>query len=757
MFLTKFFFQQQIIIFFAHVPEPEFEGHVILEQYQAQVGAALRPAFSPETAPHVTAAACEVCSRWIGSGVARDLNDLRRVHQLLASSLAKLKQGEDQTPLFSESATTMEQLAVLHAWAEVYVEAMKQEKMKSPNKSEDNYSGGESLLSLVQPEMSTLSEHWLNALKDYALLSLPAECSSQLPSEGGAFYKADTMDGSKIHYKKAWPPILYAVSLWLHDCGFTTPTKRDDSRPANMKSEDPDGDRLHLLIGICMEALCSPSSIQPEQTVEYCLRTMFTLLDDPWPRSRIGAKPKLSIEILNVMHRLLLTRESESCFVLVIQVVKQVVKAAIEHTEQERAAWKEQHPDPETPPKNQPEVVKSSTQIAEPGEGGSTGDIYPAQSVIFATLETCLCVFMRYVPDINPSSTTNIMRHLAGVRKGVYSEDACKIMSDSLSILADMPQLCSPKGTTSVIPTLIFLTLSVMRELAPRNGSEPVWSISSALHTLKSICSSPFAKRLDDIGARWRLLLQSALYTLLQDYEPSQDKPGMHYGTALLAMTVFLKNSGRDTLNVDIIQEKTVKVFREAWATNDSHIQLQSIQAAMSIFQHPDKQVAIFFIHSIAPPVIESLLQASSDRESNNMEPELIFKSVQLVETLIALTEEDENRIHLVSVLVPVLYALLIDTDRLRNADKSRKIVHEYAIQKLKEVGLKYLTHFRTVIQKTPQLKARLEEAIKAQESANQTRHLQQSSNGSQPATVVQPSKPTIQLRQFGSGFASRS
>ena len=31
-------------------------------------------------------------STWIGSGVARDLNDLRRVHQLLVSSLGKLQQ-----------------------------------------------------------------------------------------------------------------------------------------------------------------------------------------------------------------------------------------------------------------------------------------------------------------------------------------------------------------------------------------------------------------------------------------------------------------------------------------------------------------------------------------------------------------------------------------------------------------------------------------------------------------------------------------
>lgn len=51
---------QDVINKFAKVPEPEFPGHVILEQFQAQVGAALRPAFSPDTPSHVTAAACQV-------------------------------------------------------------------------------------------------------------------------------------------------------------------------------------------------------------------------------------------------------------------------------------------------------------------------------------------------------------------------------------------------------------------------------------------------------------------------------------------------------------------------------------------------------------------------------------------------------------------------------------------------------------------------------------------------------------------------
>ena len=60
-----------------------------------------------------------MCSCWIGSGVARDLNDLRRVHQLLVSSLTKLKDTKDSCLLYSESAQTMEKLSVLKSWAEV--------------------------------------------------------------------------------------------------------------------------------------------------------------------------------------------------------------------------------------------------------------------------------------------------------------------------------------------------------------------------------------------------------------------------------------------------------------------------------------------------------------------------------------------------------------------------------------------------------------------------------------------------------------
>lgn len=81
----------------------------------------------------------------------------------------------------------------------VYVVAMKikkeaETKPKKPAKNggdddEDDYSTvdelpPDSLITLVQPELPTLSRLWLAALKDYALLTLPAEFASQLPPEG---------------------------------------------------------------------------------------------------------------------------------------------------------------------------------------------------------------------------------------------------------------------------------------------------------------------------------------------------------------------------------------------------------------------------------------------------------------------------------------------------------------------------------------------------------------------------------------------
>jgi len=58
-----------------------------------------------------------------------------------------------------------------------------------PPQAEDEGDEGDalppdSLMTLVQAELPSLSRLWLAVLSDYALLTLPAEFSSQLPPEG---------------------------------------------------------------------------------------------------------------------------------------------------------------------------------------------------------------------------------------------------------------------------------------------------------------------------------------------------------------------------------------------------------------------------------------------------------------------------------------------------------------------------------------------------------------------------------------------
>ena len=229
---------QLVIDKFARSPEPEFPGHVILEQYQAQVGAALRPAFATDTASHVTARACEVCSTWIGSGVARDLNDLRRVHQLLVSSLAKLNEASTKG-LYNESAATLEKLAILKAWAEVYIVSQKSCDTKSNESSiviNTKSLGEENLGSLVAPELKGLARNWLSALKDHAMLGLPPEFSSQLPHSGGAFYSSEAMDSVRQYYRQAWTPMLYAAALWLSNYSITHKTDNCDAGPEDINA-----------------------------------------------------------------------------------------------------------------------------------------------------------------------------------------------------------------------------------------------------------------------------------------------------------------------------------------------------------------------------------------------------------------------------------------------------------------------------------------------------------------------------------------
>ncbi|NXO93278.1 HTR5A protein, partial [Certhia brachydactyla] len=747
---------QIIVRKFAAVPEPEFPGHVILEQYQANVGAALRPAFTPETPPDVTAKACQasVCSAWIASGVVSDLNDLRRVHQLLVSSLLKVQAGKEaQNQQYNESTSTMEVLAVLKAWAEVYIVAVEKQKnqsdthkhcLKIPKSSEESYRevtfSASGLLDLVQADLGTLSKLWLAALQDFALLTLPPEYASQLPAEGGTFYTAETIENARPHYYNSWALILYGTALWLTSTGFivvdpdegvtnlsrpvtpTTMCQDSSTRPLVKSPEDVNTDRFHLILGISVEFLCSPRSDAAMENIIACLHALQALFDVPWPRSKIGGDQELGVELLNVLHRLILTRESPDIQLAALEVVRLILFAAQEHVKEKRRSAEVD------------DGAAEKETLPEFGEGKDTGGLVPGKSLVFATLELCVCILVRQLPQLNPKLTCSPAvppgKHL------LLSEDGSRLVAAALVILSDIPAICSPEGSVSVLPTILYLIIGVLKETAVklRDGQLPL-TVAASLQALKGLLSSPMARAEKSQNA-WTDLLRSALVTVLDCWDQVDGLlQELDEVSLLTAITVFVMSTSPEVTTVECLQKRCIEKFKTTLDSKDPLVQCKCYQLLHSIFQHPNKTVSYPYIHSLAPSIVGKLQETEKARPENAAELQVIQEGIKVVTALTAAAEE-QHRAHLVACFLPILISFLLDENALVSATVSAKNLHEFALQTLMQIGPQYSSVFKKLMASSPTMKARLESAVKGNQESIKVKTTKHAKNPGKSSSI---------------------
>uniref|UniRef100_A0A8C2YC85 HEAT repeat-containing protein 5B n=1 Tax=Coturnix japonica TaxID=93934 RepID=A0A8C2YC85_COTJA len=745
---------EDIIKKFASVPEPEFPGHVILEQYQANVGAALRPAFSQDTPSDITAKACQVCSAWIGSGVVSDLNDLRRVHNLLVSSLDKVQAGKgSSSQLYRESATTMEKLAVLKAWAEVSIfsEAKPKRVLKSTEEDEDDFGTvdelpPDSLITLVQPELPSLSRLWLAALKDYALLTLPAEFATQLPPDGGAFYTPETIDTARLHYRNSWAPILHAVALWLNSTGFNVSESTEETAAAMPNSQkratsimlnqapgtppttkslpELNKDRMHLILGKSSEFsfLCSPRPEEPVEHVTSCLQALHTLLDSPCARIHIAEDQLLGVELLSVLHRLLLTWDPTSVQLLVTGVVQQIVRAAQDYLQEKRNSLND--------------IGEKENPLAL-GEGGESGGLVPGKSLVFAAMELLMFILVRHMPHLS-SKVSDSPSHIAA--KSHLSEESARLVAATVTILSDLPSLCSPAGCMTVLPTILFLITRVLKETAVKSADNQVPPpVSAALQGIKTIVTLPTVKT-DETQNQWASLIRSTLASVLEYSQPGETHhPVLDEVSVLTAITLFLWSASTEIIGVQSLQNGCINRFRNALNSSDPWVQAKCYQLLLSVFQHTNRALSTPYIHSLAPIVVEKLKAVERNRPTNNLELLAVQEGIKVLETLVALGEE-QNRVQLLALLVPTLISYLLNENAFASASTASKDLHEFALQNLMHIGPLYPHAFKTVMGAAPELKTRLETAVRASQASKAKAAARQP-----PPTVH--STPTIKLK----------
>ncbi|KAL5274805.1 HEATR5B family protein [Megaselia abdita] len=754
---------QEIIDRFSGVPEPEFPGHLLLEQFQAQVGAALRPAFASETACHVTAAACEVCSAWIVSGVARDINDLRRVHQLLVSSLTKLRENTNTTQLYNESMATLEKLSILKAWAEVYIVSMIRSSSAPANnlkkqitaQTKNNLSEikdsvmfvdienrGESLLTLVEPELPNLSKHWLDALKDHALLRLPREFQNQLPHDGGAFFTTDTINSSKQHYFSSWPSILYAASLWLNN-GLVDNTFSNKIVSNNCSTSVPTNsfkNRFYMLFGICIEALCSARTSEKSEHVISSLQSLYTIFSSDWSKRLLAENNCLVIELCNVLHRQILIRDDVYVQLICVEILRQLISGSSKQLETNSTK--------ET-------AIISDTNVIE--EGVSSGEVIPGKSIVYSVLEVCLCIFVRYIPNINlPISSSNETYRNALVLN--YANGM--LIASGLQCSEALIPICSTKGTVSILSTILYMTTMIIKELAKKSVTDSrlisdTAPVKSALQCLKVLCSNK--KAMDkNTKVEWEQLLQSSLASIIdvtKTVYDLKDETKMDEVTMLLTISVFILNSGSNVVTIPSLQYPCINLFRQCLQSENRIVKLKCIQIIKSIFLYTELKVSTPYIHALAPKIIERLHHLETKCPRDEIDVSYVMESIAVTDILINLVEP-KNRIRMLALNVPVLIAFLCDPSKLLSLTKYERQLHDQSLQWLLKIGPKYPHEFKTLISQTS-LKQRLEICIRHNQQKTKNDFnlciTESFQDNSKSKNVNQ--KPTITLKKNFSNF----
>lgn len=97
--------------------------------------------------------------------------------------------------------------------------------------------------------------------------------------------------------------------------------------------------------------------------------------------------------------------------------------------------------------------------------------------------------------------------------------------------------------------------------------------------------------------------------------------------------------------------------------------------------------------------------------------------------------------VQLLALLVPTLVSYLLDENAISSAPQVSKALHDFALQNLMRIGPLYPAAFKIVIGAAPELKTRLESAIRANQASSKAK-----AAARQAQPTVQTA-PTIKLK----------
>ena len=197
----------QVLKLFGKTPDPDFVEASLLEQYQAQIGSALTPAFAADSSPELAAEAITVCATFVATGIVTNVDRMGRIFKLLVTGLENCTNPSADAPIgelrgLSLNGQVMLKMAVLSAWAQLQISSTEQEY----------------LVNIVQPYVAGLTPLWLSALQEFAKLRFEPEISSSLGGDinngdPDETYAALNRQTRLKFYQDAWLNLVDAIAV----------------------------------------------------------------------------------------------------------------------------------------------------------------------------------------------------------------------------------------------------------------------------------------------------------------------------------------------------------------------------------------------------------------------------------------------------------------------------------------------------------------------------------------------------------------
>ncbi|KAL5427649.1 hypothetical protein PMIN04_001153 [Paraphaeosphaeria minitans] len=266
----------QVLKLFGKTPDPDFPEVTLLEQYQAQIGSALTPAFAADSSPELAAEAVNVCATFIATGIVTDVDRMGRILKLLVSALENFSSETEAAAIgdlkgLSSNAAVMVKMSVFSAWAELQIAS-----------TEQKY-----LVDVLRPHIAHLTPLWLASLREYARLRFEPDISSMgsasLSGSLDTIYAALNRETLLKFYQESWLNLVDAIASLIDEDSefvfdaldgkteFDEQSSTPNKNPDHINYRDEPVAFFFVLFGLAFEALAGrPGDLQAskEQILE---------------------------------------------------------------------------------------------------------------------------------------------------------------------------------------------------------------------------------------------------------------------------------------------------------------------------------------------------------------------------------------------------------------------------------------------------------------------------------------------------------